>query len=466
MDSIGGVKFNQQLNYAGGASSTTKKAEAREPETTKDQVSLGQNKEDGAIKPHKSYLFFNYIAADCNLTQFQVANIDQQEMCGSDANTHMVAFVDVGPKPSPMAGPDQEGKVTPGQWSGARTYYITKDDQIGKINSEVIAEHGDHVDMSHPDTLTNALTDAIKKFPADNVVVIFNDHGGGFTGAMSDDTDGGFMSMPQMREAFEKVELNTGVKPKIIGYDACLMAGTEVAYELRDRADILLASQETESGPGWTYNEMLQDKKKFEASVFEAIQKTQEKLENNRGINVPPEEFAKTVVEVNAKHNDDIPTFSAVDLHAMNNLKEKVDGLADAIIKTDDKASVKQAILKAENYGGGWDPYKDMRDLDHVARNVIATSSDENLKKASEDVRKALNEAVMFNEVNPQEHPESKGLHIYAPSKSLGPNYRELQFTKDSKWEKALASLGVKFDEGLRSPNVWPDGTPRKTREE
>ena len=82
----------------------------------------------------------NYIAADCNLVTAQLRNIDTQELVGSDENTHMVAYVDAGPESHHIMG-----------GSGARAYYITKDDEPDKINSEVFADYGNNLDMSDPE---------------------------------------------------------------------------------------------------------------------------------------------------------------------------------------------------------------------------------------------------------------------------------------------------------------------------
>ncbi len=468
LDRIGSVKANYQTSLAGKAQASAKKKESSEVELPKDKVDIRKKDQpegappeegSGAIKPHKKWLFLNYVAADCNLTEYQLKNLDQQELVGSDENTHIVAYVDVGPKPAPLKAKDGNG-VEPGSWSGCRTYYITKDDELNKLNSEVIEEHGNHVDMSNPETLKKFVVDAIRKFPADHVALILNDHGGGFTGAMADDTDGNFMSVPGIAKALREAQQETGKKIDIIGFDACLMAEGEVAYELKDVADIMLASEESEGGPGWTYDSMLGGK-----TITEAISRTQKNL--FKKINVSPYEFAKVVVEVNEEHNNDISTFSATDLSKMNLVKDKADALAKAIIDTKDKEAIKGAIRDAENYGGGWAPYRDIHDLHHLARNIIKRTNDPKVKKAAEEVKKAVEEAVFANEVNPAQHPESRGLSIYAPTTGkMEKDYMDLQFVKDTHWDEALESLGVKYDPNKKGPKVWPDGSPRKQKEE
>ena len=394
----------------------------------------------------------NYIAADCNLTTYQLRNVDNQELVGSDANTHLVAYVDAGPNQHFITGK-----------SGAQSYYLNKDTQKDKLNSEVIEDFGNHVDMSNPATLTKFIVDGMKKFPSDHVAVILNDHGGGFTGAMADDHDGGFMSTPDLKKAFADAEKITGKKVDIIGFDACLMAETEVAYELKDSANILLASEESEGGPGWIYNEMLGK------SMGESIGMLQSALDKK--INVSPEEFAKIVVKGNENHQNDIPTFSATDLTKMDKLTAATADFAKAIINSDEDAAIKSAIGKADHYGGYYRPYKDLHDLHHVADLVEKGVQGPELKKAAQEVKKAFNEAIIANESS-YKYSGSKGLSVYAPTTSsggLGYGYDKLQFAKDTQWDEAMVKLAKRNKESdaepdVRqpdSPTVWPDGSPR-----
>jgi len=448
------IKKIAQTQSIKGATTAGKIKEEKDIGAVKDQITLGGNDSSEAIKPHKKWLFINYVAADCNLTLYQMKNLDQQELVGSDENTHLVAYIDVGPSPNPMDH----------TWSNCRTYYITKDTDTSKLNSEVIAEHG-RVDMSNPETLKKFVVDAIKKFPADYVALILNDHGGGFTGAMTDDSDGGFMSVPQIKQALSEAEKETGKKIDILGFDACLMAQTEVAGELKDTAHYMTASEESEGGAGWTYNEMLGK------SLAEAIKMTQESLRQK--INVEPEDFAKLLVKVNEKHQNDIPTFSAVDLTKVDGLIKATDLLAQAILKTDDKKVVKDALSKAEHYGGWYSPYKDFHDEYHFCQLITKNTKDPALKKAALDVLKAIETAVIANESSPTSYPNSHGLSIYGPTSvgtsGVGYGYKNLEFAKTTQWDEAIEKIAREagsLEENIADePKVWPDGSPRASKE-
>jgi hypothetical protein len=466
-----------------------RKKQKENNEESSDRVTL-RSEGESAKGVNKKWLIMNYVAADCNLLPFQMANIDNMEMVGSDKDTHIVTLVDVGPKP--LKDQIMENPIEPGDWSGARTLYIIKDGEVGTINSDVIAEHGDRVDMSNPETLKNFVVDTMKDYPAQHTALIFNDHGGGHTGAMADDSDGNFMPIQGMNEALAEAEEETGKKLDIIGFDACVMAQLEVAYELKDRADILLASQENEKGHGWTYEKVYNDKD-FSGeidetdsgyisegnipgeeimdltghdgmlgghTIGEALRKSQK--DKIYKINASPVDFAKMIVEINSEHNDVIPTFSATNLNKIDGLKESVDKLAETIIKSKDKETVRKAVENAENYGGGWSPYKEMRDLGHICNNIIDTTSDDDVKEAAKEVRKSLKKAVIANQVNPDEHPKSEGLSIYAPTMDdFGPEYMGMSFVNDTKWDEAVEAMGVKYNPDKEEPLIWPDGSRR-----
>jgi hypothetical protein len=439
------------------------KVKKQAQETSGDAVSLNTSKEQVPEGVQKKWLFMNYIAADCNLKEFQEANVTNQQLVGSDANTHIVDMIDVGHGTDPMTN----------SWSGCKTFYVTKGTDDSKITSPMIEDHGINVDMSNPATLTKFIIDTVKKFPADNIALILNDHGGGFTGALADDSDGGFMSTPQLKQALADAEKVTGKKIDIVGFDACLMAETEVAHALKDNAKILLASEESEGGPGWTYQGMLNKG----GGMTEAIDKLQGALDKK--ITVDPKQFAQIVVKENEAHQGDISTFSATDLTKMDAITKSVDTLAQAIIGSSEKAAVKSAITKADHFGGGYNPYKDLRDLHNVAKNISGSVKDKNLKAAADAVVKNLEDAILANEANPSRYPNSKGMSIFAPTNApSGPGYKygDLPFAKETKWVDALKELGKVtggggghyVDDGNTfaapqdTPDVWPDGSQRK----
>jgi hypothetical protein len=236
---------------------------------------------------------------------------------------------------------------------------------------------------------------------------------------------------------------------------------------------------------------MMKDGKAAAAqSMSNAIGQLQEAL--GQRITVSPEEFAKVVVKQNEAHNRDIPTFSATDLTKMDALTKSVDAFAQAIIGSDEKAAIKTAFKQGDKYGGGYNPYKDLKDLFSLAGNVSKAVKDPAVKEAAANVQKAFKDAIIANEHSAR-YPGSEGLTIYAPTTaSNGPGYKygDMAFAKETKWADALkevgkapggSSGGYYVDDGNGSIDGWgmdnmfsaapsdtpaflPDGSPFPTR--
>ena len=71
-------------------------------------------------------------------------------------------------------------------------------------------------------------------------------------GAISDMSHNGWMTTPEIRKSIEKGMAGEGKQLDVIAFDACLMASAEVAYELKDVAQYMVASEETEGAAGWS----------------------------------------------------------------------------------------------------------------------------------------------------------------------------------------------------------------------
>lgn len=115
--------------------------------------------------------------------------------------------------------------------------------------------------MGKPETLVAFVDYCYENFPADQYDLILWDHGGAFTSGFSfderfDEECG--ISLSQMVTLFEETKLiRDGKKFEIIDFDACLMAGPEIAAVLAPYADYLVASAETEPGYGQEYTSWL-----------------------------------------------------------------------------------------------------------------------------------------------------------------------------------------------------------------
>ena len=117
------------------------------------------------------------------------------------------------------------------------------------------------IEMSDPDNLADFLSWSTENYQADHSVVIFWDHGGSHTGYGDDEIFGSGFSNRDLHNAFEKAVGSNPEAPyfEAIGFDACLMANTDVVHELYGYAKYLYASEEVEPGTGWSYDLWLQE---------------------------------------------------------------------------------------------------------------------------------------------------------------------------------------------------------------
>jgi len=152
------------------------------------------------------------------------------------------------------------------------THYLIVEDQ-GKINvetGEIACDCAEvlggecpesELNMGDPATLQAFIENSVAYAPADRYMLILWDHGGGWYGACWDDTsvrteiDGRIdrLTVDEIGNAIGAAVESTGVHLDVIGFDACLMAMIEVAYEVRDLADYMMASVTGIPFGGWAY---------------------------------------------------------------------------------------------------------------------------------------------------------------------------------------------------------------------
>jgi len=211
------------------------------------------------------------------------------------------------------------------------------------------------------------------------------------------------------------------------------MANTEVAYELKDTANYLVASEESEGGAGWPYTKVLTE---------QALKSLQEALKTR--INVEPKEFVTKIIEDASTVQGDLPTLSSIDLGKMDNVAQKIDGFAGAILDTKTPMSdLKSLVSKTQSFSG----FKDIYDFcDKVVKQEAI--QDENLKAAAKEVIASLDEAILANE-HKESYPGAHGLQIELKTYG-GPSsaYKDLAFARDTKWGQAISKIAGKGAEG------------------
>ena len=311
---------------------------------------------------------------------------------------------------------------------GAARYLLQKPagGKSGEIQSPVLQDMG-QADMASPDTLADFISWGMKSYPAEHTMLIISDHGDGWNGACEDDSAGTWMHSPQIREALEKAEAETGKKLDIVGMDACLMANAEFANEIKNNADFLIASEQTEGADGWAYTRFL----------------TPEMLKNMQAshlmkVNVEPRDLALQGVRSAETTQQNLPTMSAIDLSKMTPVTDAFDHLGSAILETSVPLSTFSQISQSSQRFYG---YTDAVDL---ANGILNDSSiqDEKVRAAAQEVVDAVGGAVMA-EQHSGTYPGAHGMTVEANTWGVPSGYTDLQFAKDSHWTEALAKIAA-----------------------
>ncbi len=276
-----------------------------------------------------------------------------------------------------------------GDWNGVRRYYIVNNQDTASRHPYYTSNMEKNLylrDISDPQTLADFVSWGIKKYPARHYMLVVMDHGAGWPGALNNDFsgyNGQMMSTPSIAEALKTAEKTTNKKLDIVHFATCLMGSSEVAYQLKDSADYMIASEEMGTTKALNYAPVLQ--------------KINDSLRNG---GTSTKDLARMIVNHFKEHHDAFMTHSAIDLSAMEEVKNKLDELALALHNTTTPVNLLKEIMAAtQNYGNlsFEDTYRDYRDLTDIASAIIDDERiiDEKLKVAANKLRLAVDQAVV-----------------------------------------------------------------------
>ena len=441
-------------------------------ETNNQETNNQETIVDNTVKK-KPWLFLVYFAADnSNIVKYQLSNLDYLEKVGSDENTDIVAFIDIGNPKQNVDNWNTSEWASSINWTGARGYYIKKDTQENKINSTVIGEYG-KVNSGSGDFLKQCLKEAIINYPAENICLVLDNHGDAYYGVLADESEKTIISNQLVRRVIKEIEEETGCRINILGFDACGMSEIEALYEYRDLTDYILASEEVLYNYGWGYEEILDNSKGIiskNTSEFEILLEATEILQNKYkeqeenlyskiASDITPKQFVDIIFDVNKNRDNYIKTFAVIDTSKLENLKKSVDNFAKAVISSNltNKNIIKKYIKLSPNeqeaivYGISSTNLSGFSTLDLY--NMIDTIylksniNDENIKTSITDLKSAIRDTVINNSNAGSDYLFSYGISImytdsYDTLSSSKKNiYENLEFVKSTKWLDMIKKL-------------------------
>jgi len=204
-----------------------------------------------ASRTEKKWTVMVFLNGKNNLEPAGLYNVNQMEKVGSTKDVNIV--VELGR----LNGGGAAG--TAENWTGARRLFIKKDNDPNKITSPGI-EGGGNADMGDYKRVVDFINWARKYYPARKYMLILWDHGTGWMdpqqttnpdnkGISFDDETNNYIRTRQIGQI-----LKDAGKVNVLAFDACLMQMGEVAFEVKDKTDVVVGSEEVVPGLGFPYS--------------------------------------------------------------------------------------------------------------------------------------------------------------------------------------------------------------------
>ncbi|QQR49802.1 hypothetical protein IPF37_03095 [bacterium] len=268
-----------------------------------------------------------------------------------------------------------------------------------------------------------------------------------FRGILYSDTNRTYLNNQQLTRSLKAIAFILGKKIDVVGMDACFMAMLEVAYQIKDHAKVLVASQNSEPGLGWHYEAFLNNLSK-----------------NPHLFNAP--KLSKHIVNTYQKlyaGSVNFYTQSAINLNAIDPIKENINQLVASLeqCKMLNEQKIKAVIQTASNKALNFhvSDFIDLHSFYTALLNAIkgtiinkqANKNNHEYIAALHDVRAivrdgltSINQAVYHSTAAPQ-YSKAHGISIYVPRKKIHSSYAKTMFANDSLWLHFLETFFTSY---------------------
>ncbi len=269
--------------------------------------------------------------------------------------------------------------------------------QIYKIENHKLVLVKDNLgleNMADSKTLTSFMSFCKQNYSADKYALIFWDHGGGAVSGFGLDQNASKSDTLTIDEIKKSVDA-FGSRLEFVGFDACLMANMETAYALKDGANYLIASEETEPGTGWNY-----------VKIFNTLSSDSSQIGSTTG-----KVIVDSFIASNSGYRAPDATLSCIDLSKMENVYKNLVSFMKEVKQNYFSKSKYNTFSKAVATTKAFsDNMIDTFDLVDFANNVGVSSASKLVS--------SVNEAVSYNKTNKYVE-NSNGMSIFIPYNKL-----------------------------------------------
>lgn len=358
-----------------------------------------------------------FVNGDNDLERYALGDVNEMEAVGSDERVNVVVQLDRSERQS-------EGD---GDWSGARRYLVTADDDPRTIGSPVLEDLGE-TDSGSAQTVLDFVDWGVSGWPAQRYALVLWDHGDGWSvagnsevastkGISYDDGAGTGLSVASgdLTEVVEGAAARMGQPIDLLGLDACVMQQWEVAWSVGASAKTMVASEDYEGLEGWPYDDVLGD------------------LAAKPTMSAP--ELGASV----ALRFHEIPdsTMSVLDLGQLPTLTARLNEVADAVIAGGMVAETLHAAASgAQGYDGQFSREHDLIDL---LQRIDAVSEDADVKAATSAAIEAAEATILTSYNKGGVVKNSHGLSIFSPVEpTMPPLYAKAAWSVESRWDDLI----------------------------
>jgi hypothetical protein len=422
---------------------------------------------------HKDWTVMVYLATENTLAQENVFNLTEMKSVGQTVKEKMnvIAWLETG---FGLNG-GQAYELTKGTSETETTerplsYFEDKDVNKDMRPRNKIAGRSHSTDpqpaLSYVSRIIKFVDSVKKHHPAKHYALILSGHGEGWVGdfVMEGDDTRGALTLPQVKELLERQwGENDNSKIDILGMDSCLMCMTEVCYEVREHAKILIGAEGFEPLAGWPY-----------AAILKLI--SDESQTKDFDTDKEMKDLAKKIVEEYIKYYSDYADAgisvdqSACDVSKMAVLTKAIQSLSQKLMSKFNKVGdeVILAHWESQQYRAG--QYVDLYDFcDKLQERLRRKKVYDGLITALGKVKKAIQGTFVVKSCYSGPLVQySYGVSIYFPWAKTPHDfkrYKTLSFSQQTKWGEFLEMYLTSTQRAVRGDNgqaVKPTTPPKQ----
>ena len=370
----------------------------------------------GKVCPSATWTVMVYMDGDNSLDYNAWDDLSEMESVGSNNEINIVTQLDLY-----------------SSYSGTYRYYVTGVAQgvSYPLYPDDIVQTLPEQNMADPATLTAFVNWATLNYPAEKYLLVIWNHGAGWReyntltkGVVFDDTSGDYLTMAELVQGLNGIN----EKIDIISFDACLMQMIEVAYEISGLINVpnyMVASQASEWGDGWPYDDILAH------------------LTSNPAMDEAT--LCDTIVNDFINYCGPVGTLSTFDFSTFDsNTIQVINSFATALMASSYQNEIATARSSAQSYSysSGY-RCKDFFDFAERIYNNVLDCQDEALA-----VMNQINNLVLFENHAGSGVADSRGLSIYLPDDAgeYDNDYNDLQFAIDTQWDEFLQYSSISIN--------------------